>query len=263
MTSVHIIIGLILLTCGAIGFIFIKQTIAQRKRDRERLLNALNKRAKELVQMLNVFPAYFLPKVISVFLYRCIVDVFEQLSKLEPGRPEFLEQFMLYTATMETTIRQPDNAKQANLQSTTQINEIRQYLNYLSRFMQKWVERGNLSSKQFAAYKVILRSLSTKLMIDNYILSATKSVDIGKAKLAVHYLTLAKDIIVKEGLGNTQADNIAHISEELVRLNKLLKLENEAMGNTPVERVPITEVKEEEWDAFEGKDHWKKRDVYD
>jgi hypothetical protein len=86
MTSVYIIIGLILLTCGLICYVFIKQTIVKRKRERTRLFNALEKRSKELLQMLNAFPPHFLPKDISVFLYRCIVDVFEQLSKLEPSR---------------------------------------------------------------------------------------------------------------------------------------------------------------------------------
>ena len=159
MTPVYIIIGLIVLTCVLICYIYIKQTIVKRKREKARLFNALLKRSKELLQMLNAFPPHFLPKDLSVFLHRCIVDIFEQLSKLEPERSEFLEQFTLYTTTMETTIREPVNSSQVRLQSSTQINEIRQYLNYLGRFMQKWVQRGNLSDKQYGAYKVTLKNL--------------------------------------------------------------------------------------------------------
>lgn len=263
MTSVNIIIGFILLTCAVIGFIFITQSIAKRKRERARLFNALKKRSKELLQMLNAFPPHFLPKEISVFLYRCIVDVFEQLSKLEPGRPEFLEQFMLHTAAMETTIRQPVNTKQVILQSTTQINEIRQYLNYLGRFMQKWQQRGNISSKQYAAYRLVLKNLVTKLMIDNYMLAATKSLDIGKNKLAVHYLTLAKDVIVKEGQTNTQRDNIAHINTELIRVKELLKLEVAAEDKIQADITAPTEIDGEQRNALEANDDWKKRNVYD
>ena len=263
MTSVYIIIGFILLSCATIGFISIKQSIAKRKRERARLLNALKKRSKELLQMLNAFPPNFLPKEISVFLYRCIVDVFERLSKLEPAQPEFLEQFMLYTATMETTIRQPINTHKAHLQSTTQINEIRQYLNYLGRFMQRWVQRGNLSNKQYATYQLILNNLVTKLMIDNYMLSATKSLDIGNNKLAVHYLTLAKDIIIKEGLANTQKDSIAHINAELMRLHELLRIEDEAASKVQVSIDTQAKTEDDDWNAFESDDGWKKKDVYD
>ena len=263
MTSLNIIIGSILLTCAVIGFIFITQSIAKRKRERARLFDALKKRSKELLQMLNAFPPHFLPKEISVFLYRCIVDVFEQLSKLEPGRPELLEQFMLHTTAMEMMIRQPANTKQVNLKNTTQINEIRQYLNYLGRFMQKWQQRGNISSTQYAAYRLVLKNLVTRLMIDNYMLAATKSLDIGKIKLAVHYLTLAKNVIVKEGQTNTQSDNITHINKELIRLKESLKLKAAAEDEIQADITVPVETDGERKNALGANDDWKKKNVYD
>jgi hypothetical protein len=267
MTSVYIIIGLILLTCALICYIFIKQTIVKHKRQKARLFSALEKRSKEFLQMLNAFPPHFLPKDISVFLYRCIVDVFEQLSKLEPGRPELLEQFTLYSTALETTMRQPVNNHQVRLQNTNQINEIRQYLNYLSRFMQKWVERGNLSSKQYQAYKVTLKNLAAKLMIDNYMLSATKSDGIGKNKLATHYFTLAKNMITKEGLVNTQKDDLAHINEELARLGEFLKLEDEAADKVQEDiNTSVTDDIDndnDEWSSFNDNEGWQKKNVYD
>lgn len=263
MTPVYIIIGLILLTCVFICFIFIKQTIVKRQREKARLFNALQKRSKELLQMLNAFPPHYLPKDLSVFLYRCIVDVFEQLSKLEPDRPEFLEQLKLYTTTMETTVRQPVNDSQVRLQSTTQINEIRQYLNYLGRFMQKWVQRGNLSNKQHEAFQVTLKNLITKLMIDNYMLSATKSLEISKNKLAAHYFILAKKMITKEGLASAQKDNLIHINQELLRLKEVLKLEDEAAGTVKADIDTSTTDNDDEWNALEDKDDWKKKNIYD
>jgi hypothetical protein len=263
MTPVYIIIGLIVLTCMLICYVFIKQTIVKRKREKARLFNALVKRSKELLQMLNAFPRHFLPKDLSVFLYRCIVDVFEQLSKLEPERSEFLEQFTLYTTTMETKIREPVNDSQVRLQSSTQINEIRQYLNYLGRFMQKWVQRGNLSDQQYGAYKVTLKNLVNKLMIDNYMLSGTASNDIGKYKLAAHHFTLAKNMIIKEGLASTQKDNLAHINQELARLIEAMKLEDEAAGTVKANIETITTDNNDEWSELEAKDGWKKKNIYD
>jgi hypothetical protein len=266
MTSVYIIIGLIVLTCALICFIFIKQTIVKRKREKARLFNALEKRSNELLQMLNAFPPHFLPKDISIFLYRCIVDVFEQLSKLEPAHTEFLEQFTLYSTTLETTIRQPVTNSKVRLKDTKQINEIRQYLNYLGRFMQKWVERGNLSSKQYNAYKAMLKNLVAKLMIDNYMLTATKAANIGKNKLAAHYFKLAKEMITKEGLATTQKEDLAHINEELVRLNETLRLENEASGKFEPDadsNAKTEDDDDDEWAAFKDNDDWKKKDIYD
>ncbi len=262
MTAVYIIIGLILLTCALICYIFIKQTIVKKKREKARLFNALEKRSKELLQMLNAFPPHFLPKDLSLFLHRCIVDVFEQLSKLEPDRPEFLDQFTLYTTAMENIVRQPANANEVRLQTTSQINEIRQYLNYLGRFLQKWLQRGNLSEKQYSSYKNSLKNLAAKLMVDNYMLSARKSIEIKKHKLAAHYFTLAKDMITKEGLASSQKDNLSYIDEELARLEELMREEEEAAGIAKAELKPNDD-DNDEWSEFEESDEWKKKNVYD
>lgn len=262
MTAVYIIIGLILLTCALICYVFIKQTIVKKKREKARLFNALEKRSKELLQMLNAFPPHFLPKDLSIFLHRCIVDVFEQLSKLEPERSEFLDQFTLYTAAMENIVRQPASNNEVHLQTASQINEIRQYLNYLGRFLQKWRERGNLSDKQYSHYKNSLKNLAAKLMVDNYMLSARKSIEIKKHKLASHYFTLAKNMITKEGLSGTQKDNLAYINEELTRLTELIKAEDEAAGIAKIEASP-NENENDEWSEFEESDEWKKKNVYD
>ncbi len=262
MTAVYTITGLILLTCVLICYIFIKQTIVKKNREKARLFNALENRAKELLQMLNAFPTNFLPKDLSIFLHRCIVDVFEQLSKLEPDRPEFLDQFTLHTTAMENTIRQPTNKSEARLQTTSQINEIRQHLNYLGRFLQKWLQRGNLSEKQYNDYRTSLKNLAAKVMLDNYMLSARKAVDDTKYKLAVHHFTLAKNVITKEGLAGIQKDNLLYIDEELTKLVELIKAEDEAAGVAKVETQSDNN-ENDEWDEFEDNDEWKKKNVYD
>jgi hypothetical protein len=124
--------------------------------------------------------------------------------------------------------------------------------------MQKWVERGNLSSKQYSAYNVILKNLIAKLMIENYMLTATKADNIGKNKLAAHYFALAKNMIIKEGLANTQKEDLVHIDEELVRL------ENEASGKfEPAANASAKDDDDDEWAAFKDNDDWKKKNIYD
>jgi len=235
-----------------------------------RLKRALEKRSKDLVQMLTAFPPNFLHNDLQMFLYHCIIDVFEQLSKLVPEESEHLENFTLYTSNMETAARTPQAQSQASIQNSSQINELRQYLNYLGRFIQKWLQRGNINSKQYAHYKMLLKNIINKLMVDNYSLSAKSAVDIEKYKLAAHYYMLAKNLITKEGLIASHKERLVLINQELVILNKHLKAEAEKQaeldGIKYEEENDNAENKDEnsqQWQQFEKDEEWKKKNVYD
>ncbi len=230
-----------------------------------RLHRALDKRSTDLIQMLNAFPPNFLPQDLQIFLYRCIVDGFEQLSKLAPEKEEYLEQFKVYTTHMETALRAPKNNTEVNLQSSAQINEIRQYLNYLGRFMQRWMQRGNLSAKQYSGYKELLKNLIAKLMVDNYVLSAKQAVQIDKSKLAVHYYMLAKNILTKEGLAAGNKSRLTFINEELSTLEKQVKEEEEQAeaNNTTSEDGEQEQEGAKAWQKYNEDDDWKKKNVYD
>jgi hypothetical protein len=264
MTQVYIIAGIIITIIVLICFIFIRQTITKRKKEKMRLHRALDKRAKDLVQMLNAFPPNFLPQDLLVFLHRCIVDTYEQLSKLSPDEPEYLEHFKAHTAHMEAAMRAPKTKSEASLQNSSQINEIRQYLNYLGRFMQKWMQRGNISLKQYGNYKDLLKKLITQLMVDNYSLSAKQAVQMDKTKLAIHYYMLAKNLLTKEGLIASKKNRLVMIDQELATLEKRLKDEEQEAGH-------VAEVSEQEedtdeskqWKKFDEDADWKKKNVYD
>jgi hypothetical protein len=265
MTQVYIIAGTIILIVVLISFVFIRQTISKRQKEKLRLHRALDKRSKDLVHMLNAFPPNFLPRDLLVFLYRCIVDTYEQLSKLSPNEPEYLELFKTYTTQMESVMRAPQSDAEVNLQNSSQINEIRQYLNYLGRFLQKWMQRGNISQKQYVLYKGLLKKLITKLMVDNYMLSAKQSIQIDKPKLAIHYYSLAKSLITKESLLKATKSTLTHIQEELTHLEQRVKEEEadkeaEEALNAETEQDD-SEIKE--WQQFKEDEDWKKKNIYD
>ncbi len=238
----------------------------KRKKEKMRLHRALDKRSADLIQMLNAFPPNFLPQDLQIFLFRCIVDVFEQLSKLAPEKEEYLEQFKVYTTHMESALRAPKNNAEVNLQSSAQINEIRQYLNYLGRFMQRWMQRGNLSTKQYSGYKELLKNLIAKLMVDNYVLSAKQAVQIEKHKLAVHYYMLAKNILTKEGLAAGNKGRLTFINEELSTLEKRVKEEEQAEAKNTASENGEQEQEGEDakaWQKYSEDEDWKKKNVYD
>lgn len=264
MAQVYIIAGVIVLVSVLICYIFIRQTIVKRQKEKARLHRALEKRSKELVQMLNSFPANFLPRDLSVFLYRCIVDVYEQLSKLMPEETEFIENFKLYTGQMESAMRTPATNTSVTFTNSSQINEVRQYLNYFGRFLQTWMQRGNISSKQYGTYKGLIKQLVVQLMVDNYVLSAKQSTQMDKPKLAIHYYMLAKNLITKEGVAASRKGHLALIEEELSSLEKRVA-EEARTGEGSVEEVPQVEENEEEsqWKQFEEDSGWKKKNIYD
>ncbi len=269
MTQVYAVAGIIILVCVMICYLFVRQTIIKRKKEKMRLKRALNKRANDLVQMHNAFPPHFLPKDLQMLLYRCIIDVYEQLNKLEPEESDYLENFTLYTSHMESAARITESTTEITLQNSSQINELRQYLNYLGRFIQKWMERGNITSKQYAHYKAQLKQVICKLTVDNYTVSAKAAVSAGKTKLAIHYYTLSKSLIKKEGLVAQNKNKVISINQELERLEEMVRAEElrqAELANAKVKEHGVEQpsAEQDQWDKFsEGDDEWKKKNIYD
>jgi hypothetical protein len=264
MTQVYIIAGIIITISMLICYVYIRQTITQRTKEKMRLRRALDKRASDLVQMLNAFPANFLPRDLQVFLYRCIVDVYEQLSKLAPSEAEYMENFQAYTSHMENSMRAPKLTTDVNLQNPAQINDIRQYLNYLGRFLQKWMQRGNISQKQYNHYKDLLKKLATQLMVDNYTLSAKQALQIEKPKLAIHHYLLAKSLLAKEDLIVSKQSRVSFVEAELKTLEEQVRLEDEAEGIVAsTEEVDEASAEDRQWQKYDEQANWKKKNFYD
>ena len=265
MTQIYIIAGIITVVSMLICYIFIRQTIVKKQKERARLHKALEKRVAHLVQMLNSFPPHFLPKDLTIFLHRCIVDTYEQLSKLLPDEPEYLDNFKLYTAQMETFIRSANDKSNAiTFQNTNQINEIRQNLNLLGRFLQTWAKRGNLSQKQYGTYKEQVKKLVIQLMVDNYILSAKQARQMEKEKLSMHYYMLAKNLITKEGLVSGRKQRLEAIDEELSHLQQAIAakaISESGMTSTTSSTEDSDDNKA--WGQFQEDADWKKKNIYD
>ena len=264
MTQVYLSVGIILTITLLVCYLFIRQTITKRKKNKLRLHRVLDKRAVELLQVLNAFPTNFLPKDLQVFLYRCIVDTFEQLAQLSPDEPKYLEHLKTYSASMEAIMRASPETNETSLQQTNQINEMRKHLSHLEHFIKKWKQIGNLNEKQYSHYKELLKQLLTQLMVDNYVLLAKQSVRVEKTTLAIHYYVLAKNLLVEGGLEVSKKSYLATINKELNMLEK--KAEKEITSNVTL--ADITENKETssvqyQWQECEEDDFGKKKSVYD
>lgn len=265
MTQIYITIGIVAIVAALVCYIFIKQTISERKLERERLQRALDKRAKDLLQSLSVFPENFLPKELIVFLYRCVIDAYEQLTKLAPNESRYVEALKIHTVQLEASIRKPDAHQTQDLQAASQINELKQYLNLIGQFLQKSMQRGQITQKQHAHYRSLLKELVVMLTVNGHTLSAQQAIESQKPKLAVHYYGLAKKLLTKE----TPAGFAEKIQQINTRLEPLLvEVEYQEQQLREQNRNSHAEEKGEqeessEWDAFEEDSGWKKKNVYD
>lgn len=263
MTQIYITIGIIAIIAALVCYVFIRQTIGERQQEKDRLQRVLAKRANDLQQIVSVFPDHFLPKELIVFIYRCIIDAYEQLSKLAPSEKKHIEALKLHSTQLESIVRKPENAKAADLQSVTQINELRQYLNLLGSFLQKSLKRGHISQKQHAHYRQLLKELIIKLAVNNYMISAKQSLEIQKTKLSLHYYDLAKKLLIRETPSNYK-DSISMID---LAIEPLLAMEQaeQAEQKASVKEAENAEGSDDnsEWDEFQEESGWKKKNVYD
>ncbi len=264
MTQIYITIAIIGIVALLVCYVFIRQTIGERNQEKQRLHRALKNRANELVQILSAFPDYYLPKEITVFVYRAVVDAYEQLTNLEPAEPSYSEAFKMHSAQMEAALRQPENRKQQHFQSAAQINELRQYINILNGFCLKSMQRGQITNKQCAHYKALLKELSINLTVDNYSFCAKQAKDNNKPKLGIHFYELAKNLLLKE-TPNDYKSIIKFINEEVPRLKEMedarLSEEERLINAKAAEETPSSE--ESQWYEYDEDSDWKKKNIYD
>jgi hypothetical protein len=265
MTQIYIIIGIIAIIAVLVGYIFVRQTIGERKLERERLQRALNKRAKELLQAISVFPEDFLPKELIVFLYRSIIDAYEQLTKLDSSNKDYVEGLQIYTVQLESSIRKPETQKVNDVQSAAQINELKQYLNLIGNFLQKTMQRGLITQKQHAHYRLLLKELIVSLTVNGHTISARQSIEIQKTKLALHHYELAKKLLTKESPAGFK-DRVAKINaamEPLLLLQTTEETELRQQNKNPYSDDSQGDDGNSKWDGFKEDSGWKKKNVYD
>lgn len=257
MTQVYITIGVISTVALLMCYIFIRQTMKEKKAEKDRLHRALKKRAKTLLQMIAIFPDDFLPKELQIFIYRCIIETYENLTKLEPNENQYIDGLKMHSAQMEATMRKPESRKNLNLQNAAQLNELRRYLNMMGEFLQRSVKRKMITTKQYSHYRLLIKSLIAGLAVDNYCIAARQAVEIGKVKLAIHYYTLAKQLLIKETPSGYQ-EQIKGIDEALAPL-----MESQVDEGVISEVAEPENQEESEWAEFEEESDWKKKNVYD
>jgi predicted nucleic acid-binding Zn-ribbon protein len=269
MSSILVISTIIFLLVALISYAFISQTIATRRKQKQRLLTALKIRAKDFKFMIGGFPPNFLSKDLNVLVHRCLVDVLEQLAKLDPSEKLHIDELTLFNKQMEDAQRKPKSATRAKIENPQQTKEIKRLLQSLNQFIANLLKRNTITSGQYKDYSEQIKTMVVQMTVDSYLLNAKQSQSAGKLRLAIHYFSLAKKLLAKESGKQNYQKQIQQLNGVIAKLEeKAGEAEAPQAGNTAAEasegNTLPADAEDNEWNEF-GKedDDWKKKSVYD
>ena len=249
MSSLMIASIIFALLVVLVGYAFISQTLEKRRQRRQRLLTALKHRQRNFKFMLSSFPPGFLTKDLSLVVYRALLDACEHLSHLEPKEPAEMEALKHQTAPKKGRLERPEQA-----------GEIKQQLQDLYRFIVQQTERGNIGRTQAQTYTDQIKRLAVQASVDAHTVNARQAQAAGKPRLAVHFYTLARKELTKDGGNQIYAKQIAQLSKMINKLQEQVALEPDA----PEQKTGPAPEEQKEWEQFDQEEEgWKKKQIYD
>ncbi len=263
MTSVTVITGIIILLAALVCYAFVSQTISQKKEQRKRVLAALKSQLRSFKFMISGCPDGFLTKDLKVIVLRSLVEVCEQLSKLEPKEPAHLQELQQHSNLLTEAQRAAPTKTRAQLESLQQIKEVKMSLEELHRFVFKMEGQSRVTRSQADTYRAQIKQLVLQVTVDGYVLSGQQANQNGKTKLALHYFDLAAKLLQREGKSGMFDAKISQLKEVCTQLQQGMTEEDSGEVDTVSEEEKAE--LEGEWDKFskDNEDIWKKKQVYD
>ncbi len=264
MSTASVIVFIVVLLGVLVSYAFVQQTVQTKREQRLRLVTALKSRSRTFKFMLNGFPDGFLSKELKLLVQRSLADVSEQLSRLEPKDPQYLQDLQLMNTQMIETQRQAARSQPPILENPQQIKDVRAALEELNKYIYKLEAKQTLPRNQATTMKNQVRSLALQVSVDGHCLNGKQARQAGKVKLAAHYYNLAASLIKRESKSEALKPRLVTIQQTLEALNKRLQEEQDMSPLSDKEQAEAENM-EDEWDKFstDKEDIWKKKNVYD
>ena len=260
MSAISIAIIVVVALTALVGYAVVSQSAQHRDKQKQRLLQALKTRSRNFKYMLSGFPPNFLTTDLVVLVHRCLIDVCQQLAKLDPKNPAHLDELQLYTNQMREIQSKPKSAKSAPLQNPQQIKEVRRHLQELNAFIANLEKRRSVKAQQAEIYRRQIKQLVLKISVEAYTHNAKQAQQNGKTRLALHYYSLAHKLLSKENGDGTYQQQISKLSAVIQQL------EAKVAAEEPQSASPDTEedqAAKQAWDNFGEDESWKKKRIYD
>ena len=255
MTPVYVIAALVILLTALVCYAFISQHLEKKRKQRQRLLQALRLRQELFRSLVTTLPSGFLPPDLNKLVHRTLVGICEQLAKLEPTANHAV-MAQEYTRQLEASPA-PTNER-VRIEGEQAILTARSLLQELLRFLIAWAERGQLNKSLAIKYSSQVRRLILQVTIDGYLDQARTARQNLKPRLAIHYYTLARQQLQK-------APPQQQVSKQIDHLTTLIEQLEEQMDDAATAATPSAEDDRDvkAWEQLEEEENWKKKQLYD
>lgn len=256
------LVATIVLLSALACYAFISQAIEKKRVQRQRILTTLKTKHRNLVYLINGFPPNFLTSDLLSLMYRALIDTCEQLSKIEPKDQQHLDDILLYTNQLDTL---PTNnvTQRVRVDNPQIMKEIRQHLHELQHLLAQQEALKVINKVQFGAYIDQVKRLNLQMTVDAYLYHAKQAQQAAKLRLAIHYFTLAKKLLIAENTTRAYDKQIAQLDEITYKLEEKAHLTGEV--ELTASSAAIVDPAAKEWEKFTPPDDkaWKKKQIYD
>jgi hypothetical protein len=226
---------------------------------------ALKTAHRNFIHMISGFPPHFISSDLMGLVYRALIDTCEQLSVIEPQDIRHKEEIALFTNKL-AELSKETNTQRPRLDNPQQMKEIRQHLQELQRFVILQVSQKHINKSLAESHLEQIKRLNLQMAVDVYIHYAKQAQQSAKLRLAIHYYTLAKKLLVTENATRIYDSQITTLNGIIEKLEEKALLLDETSES---EEAPTVADKEtsKEWENYEKKEqeeqNWKKKQVYD
>jgi len=256
------LVAIVVLLSALACYAFISQSIEKKRVQRQRILMTLKTKQRNLVYLINGFPPNFLTSDLLSLIYRALIDTCEQLSKVEPKEQRHLDDITLYTNQLDT-VPKTNSVQRVRVDNPQAMKEIRQHLQELQHFLVQQEASKIINKVQLGAYMDQVKRLSLQMAVDAYLYHAKQAQQVGKLRLAIHYFTLAKKLLIAENTTRGYDKQIAQLEDITNKLEEKAQLTGEAHAASA--NATLENPASKEWEQFTPPDDsgWKKKQVYD
>ena len=255
MSAIYTVATIIALLGAFICYVFITQSLEKKRKQKQRLTQALNQRAKVFRYILSGFPPNFLTRELTLLVQRCLTDVLQQLARLNPSDKSHAEELTMVASQMQATQQRDDQQKRPTLQSPEQVKDVKSHLQELFKFLMNLQRKGTIKKVEADDFGQQIKQLVLQISVDSYILQAKQAKQADKPKLAIHYFSLAQKLIEKDETGQ--------YAKQSAKLSQIIQSLEQEVGE-PTKQVETEDnAQDKEWEEMEKPDSWKKKNIYD
>lgn len=248
------LVGFFAILLLAAAYLMFANAQQKRREQRQRLTTILKARRNLFKELLTGFPTGFLPKELTTLLLRSLRDTAEQLVQIEPKVDSHKEELKAYS-TQLSQIMDAAPHQRVRLTNIEQIQEARKLLQELFRFIGIQEQSHQLTNLDASAHKDQIKRLALQITVDGHMIQAKTALNVGKAKLAIHYYNLALKLLASENSGSAFDKQITQLTQQIAKIQASLAVK-------PIEEAADSETKD--WENFEENSaDWKKKNLYD